>query len=141
MCYGKTSAPVFGERTWRSSGAWMARTGCDFAASISVCDTAPNRRRAQSIQTPKEGFSQSPMADISIWQKTGHFYFALTGTYGRIDCESNECYSQPKFRQRFRVEFRRVQYRGDAKPNGCRFRASRAIPIAAAREFYWGALA
>jgi hypothetical protein len=28
--------------------------------------------------TPKEGSSKSPMANISIWQKPGHFYFALT---------------------------------------------------------------
>jgi hypothetical protein len=34
--------------------------------------------RTEYPNPKKEGSSQSPMADISIWQKTGHFYFALT---------------------------------------------------------------
>src|SRR5450759_1166275 len=83
------SAPVFGERKWRSSAGWMARTGCDFAATISPCGTAPNRRRARQV-LPAYGLQDSPRRktnnrnrNISLPRNThgGHFYMAENRTF------------------------------------------------------------
>jgi len=87
--YGNTSAPVFGEHRWRLSGDWMARTGCDFEAAISACDTAPNRRRARQI-LPAYGLqdlsrrkTNNRNRNIFLPRNThgGHFYMAENRTF------------------------------------------------------------
>src|SRR5207302_9483924 len=40
--------------------------------------TASSPYRKATIKSLQKCPAQPPMADISIWQKTGHFYFALT---------------------------------------------------------------
>src|SRR6202011_3729604 len=40
--------------------------------------TACRTHRPHPLKSLQKCSSQPPMADISIWQKTGHFYFALT---------------------------------------------------------------
>ena len=68
----------------------MARTGYASAAAISgcaiarhPCDRPQNSKSQKQNQTQIPCASPSPLektveADISIWRKTGHFYFALT---------------------------------------------------------------
>src|SRR5258708_36634124 len=40
--------------------------------------TASRTHRKSTFKSSQKCCSKPPMADISIWQKTGHFYFALT---------------------------------------------------------------
>src|SRR6266404_3849776 len=40
--------------------------------------TASRTHRQSTLKSLQKCSSKPPMADISIWQKTGHFYFALT---------------------------------------------------------------
>ena len=40
--------------------------------------TASRTSRKSTVKNLQKCSSEPPMADISIWQKTGHFYFALT---------------------------------------------------------------
>ena len=89
MYHEKMFARVFGERTWRLSGGWMARTGCDFVAAISACDTARNRRRARQV-LPAYGLQDLPRRkinnrnrNISLPRNThgGHFYMAENRTF------------------------------------------------------------
>src|ERR1700687_5801107 len=83
------SAPVFAERKWRSSAGGMSRTGCDFAAVISACGTAPNRRRARQV-LPACGLQDLPRRKISNQNQNtslprnthgGHFYMAENRTF------------------------------------------------------------
>jgi hypothetical protein len=83
----KRSAPGFGEHTWRLSDAWMARTGCDFAAAISACDTAPNRRRARQV-LPAYGLQDLPRTEYPNPKRKllpiihgGHFNMAENRTF------------------------------------------------------------
>src|SRR5712664_2098978 len=59
-----------------SAPAPLSGTGA--ARGKSFRPTASRTYLTSSIKDPKECSSAAPMADISIWQKTGHFYFALT---------------------------------------------------------------
>src|SRR6202167_2452293 len=83
----------------------MEATGCATAGAICTCATAQNPRERPQVRptasrtcgtttkTQKQNHTQIPCAcksplektmeaDISIWQKPGHFYFALTRTGG-----------------------------------------------------------
>ena len=46
--------------------------------------TASRTHRQSTRKSLQKCSSKPPMADISIWQKTGHFYFALTGRQGVV---------------------------------------------------------
>ena len=61
-----------------SPPAPLPRTGA--ARCKSFRPTASRTYSTSSIEDPKECSSATSMADISIWQKTGHFYFALTAS-------------------------------------------------------------
>ena len=72
-----------GGRGWRSNST--AAAGSASAALISACGPARARRprpqppSAYGLKERQTKVHSSPLEeDISIWQKTGHFYFALT---------------------------------------------------------------
>src|SRR5882724_7618543 len=55
--------------------------GSRAARGKSFRPTASRTHRKSTLKSLQKCSSKPPMADISIWQKTGHFYFALTARY------------------------------------------------------------
>src|SRR5439155_20442015 len=75
----------------RAAAGWFALVALpqSLSAPAPLCGTGPARGksfrptasspyRKATIKSLQKCPAQPPMADISIWQKTGHFYFALT---------------------------------------------------------------
>src|SRR6266704_3400990 len=58
-----------------------ALPGTGAARGKSFRPTASSPCRQSPLKSLQKCSSEPPMADISIWQKTGHFYFALTAGY------------------------------------------------------------
>jgi hypothetical protein len=103
-CHAKKCARVFGVRRWKSNDDWMARTCYASAAAISACAIAQHpcgspqvlpafglqdlrnkyrdqkQNQTQILRACRSPLEKTLEADISIWRKTGHFYFALTRT-------------------------------------------------------------
>ena len=100
-CSAKMSAPDYAGRAWRSNGVWTVRTGCASAAvtcrcmpapaappSATPCGLRPGGVADAKIKAPppiktncirsRSSLEETLEADISIRQKTGHFYVALT---------------------------------------------------------------
>jgi hypothetical protein len=73
VCAGLRGAQVEIERRLDGSH-WLS-----LPRPLSAHASLPGTGAASSIEGPKECSSAPSMTDISIWQKTGHFYFALTG--------------------------------------------------------------
>jgi hypothetical protein len=44
--------------------------------------------RQSTLKSLQKCPSKPPMADISIWQKTGHFYFALTDCFWTLSLQN-----------------------------------------------------
>src|SRR5256884_4165401 len=78
----------------RAAAGWFALVALpqSLSAPAPLCGTGPARGksfrptasspyRKATIKSLQKCPAQPPMADISIWQKTGHFYFALTEAY------------------------------------------------------------
>src|SRR2546429_8206640 len=95
----------------RAAAGWFALVALpqSLSAPAPLCGTGPARGksfrptasspyRKATIKSLQKCPAQPPMADISIWQKTGHFYFALTGypvlgaalSLYQLHCESSE---------------------------------------------------
>jgi Helix-turn-helix domain len=111
--YGKLEGPTLGcaagrclrgaARRWRGNrtpAGWqslasfsrplLAASGLSGRAAIrksfrpTACRTCGSKSKTQNRKKGQiYSASGSPLADISIWQKTGHFYFALTGLSSR----------------------------------------------------------
>jgi len=86
-CRGKRSVLGCAVRGPRSSGGWMARTGCASAAATCACHTAPSRRTRQVLPAyglqdlPRNNGNPKPRSKpdtfpLPITLGGGHFYLA-----------------------------------------------------------------
>src|ERR1700682_4055241 len=96
-CHAKKSARVFGERRWKSSDDWMARTGYAFAAAISAFAIAQHpcacpqvlpayglrdsRNEEQNQKTKSNPNTMCPPFTPGGNHGTGHFYLAKNRTF------------------------------------------------------------
>src|ERR1035437_5597127 len=72
--------------------ATQPRTAVARGKSFRPTASRPSREEKQTTKTKIHPAPRSPLADISTWQKTGHFYFALTPGQSEVDTGGRQAY-------------------------------------------------